>query len=138
MGETYSSETSVDFQWTTRCYIPEDRTLHNHRYENLISYIISRAFREANSSVKSVDPICSVEAPGRQPRSLPLKSGPIYIKSITANTIIKRYYIVYRKIIVYRVSLIIRYIEICFNKRYRLLNLPPPWFTVDTDFPLGK
>jgi hypothetical protein len=33
-----SSETSVDFQRTTRRYIPKDRTLHNHRYENLKSY----------------------------------------------------------------------------------------------------
>jgi hypothetical protein len=31
-------ETSVDFQRTTRRYIPEDRTLHNHRCENLKSY----------------------------------------------------------------------------------------------------
>jgi hypothetical protein len=29
-----SSETFVDFQRITRCYIPEDRTLHNHRCEN--------------------------------------------------------------------------------------------------------
>jgi hypothetical protein len=35
-----SSETSVDFQWTTRRYIPEDRTLHNHRFENLKLYKI--------------------------------------------------------------------------------------------------
>jgi hypothetical protein len=34
-----SSETSVDFQRTTQCYIPEDSTLHNHRCENLKSYI---------------------------------------------------------------------------------------------------
>jgi hypothetical protein len=27
MEVTCSSETSVDFQWTTCCYIPEDRTL---------------------------------------------------------------------------------------------------------------
>jgi hypothetical protein len=33
-----SSETSVDTQRTTRCYIPEDATLHNHRCENLKSY----------------------------------------------------------------------------------------------------
>jgi hypothetical protein len=35
MKVTYSSETSVDFQRTTRCCIPEDRTLHKHRYESL-------------------------------------------------------------------------------------------------------
>jgi hypothetical protein len=38
--ELYSSETSVDFQRTTRRYIPEDSTLHNHRCENLKSYIV--------------------------------------------------------------------------------------------------
>jgi hypothetical protein len=39
MEATYFSETSVDFQRITRRYIPEDRTLHNHRCENLRSYI---------------------------------------------------------------------------------------------------
>jgi hypothetical protein len=34
-----SSETSVDFQRITRRYIPEDSTFHNHRCENLKSYI---------------------------------------------------------------------------------------------------
>jgi hypothetical protein len=38
MEAACSSETSVDTQRTTRRYIPEDRTLHNHRYENLKSY----------------------------------------------------------------------------------------------------
>jgi hypothetical protein len=33
-----SFETSVDTQQTTRRYIPEDGTLHNHRCENLRSY----------------------------------------------------------------------------------------------------
>jgi hypothetical protein len=36
---TCSSETSVDFQRTTQCYIAEDRTLHTHRCENLKSYM---------------------------------------------------------------------------------------------------
>jgi hypothetical protein len=34
-----SSETSVETQRTTRRHIPEDYTLHNHRCENLKSYI---------------------------------------------------------------------------------------------------
>jgi hypothetical protein len=34
-----SSETSVHFERTTRRYIPEDSTLHNHRREDLKSYI---------------------------------------------------------------------------------------------------
>jgi hypothetical protein len=40
MDATFSFETSVDFQRTTRRNIPEDRTLQNHRCENLNSYII--------------------------------------------------------------------------------------------------
>jgi hypothetical protein len=35
------SETSFEFQWTTRCYMPEDRTPHSHGCENLRSYISS-------------------------------------------------------------------------------------------------
>jgi hypothetical protein len=34
-------ETSVDTQRTTPRYIPLDSTLHNHRYKNLKSYIVS-------------------------------------------------------------------------------------------------
>jgi hypothetical protein len=34
---TRYTETSADSQRTTWRYIPEDRTLHNHRCENLIS-----------------------------------------------------------------------------------------------------
>jgi hypothetical protein len=34
-----SSETSADFQRTTKRYIPEDSTLYNHRCENLKSFI---------------------------------------------------------------------------------------------------
>jgi hypothetical protein len=37
-GDMFLSATSVDFQRTTRRYIPEDDTLHNHRCENLKSY----------------------------------------------------------------------------------------------------
>jgi hypothetical protein len=33
--DSWPSETSVVFQLSTRRYIPEDRTLHNHRCENL-------------------------------------------------------------------------------------------------------
>jgi Pyruvate/2-oxoacid:ferredoxin oxidoreductase delta subunit len=34
METIYSSETSVDFYRTARCYISEDRRLHNKRCEN--------------------------------------------------------------------------------------------------------
>jgi hypothetical protein len=37
MEATCSSEMSVDFYRTTRIYVPEDTTLHNHRCENLKS-----------------------------------------------------------------------------------------------------
>jgi hypothetical protein len=39
MEATCSCELSADFQWTTWCHIPEDRTLHDHQYENLKSYM---------------------------------------------------------------------------------------------------
>jgi hypothetical protein len=35
-----SSETSVDSQRTARRYIPKDNAIHNHRSENLKSYIV--------------------------------------------------------------------------------------------------
>jgi hypothetical protein len=34
----YVSVTSVDFQRTTQCYIPEDSSLHNHQCRNLKYY----------------------------------------------------------------------------------------------------
>jgi hypothetical protein len=37
MEATCSSEMSVDFQWATQHYIPEDRTLHDHDCVNLRS-----------------------------------------------------------------------------------------------------
>jgi hypothetical protein len=40
-----SSETSADFQRTTGRYIPEDRSLHNHRCESLNSCIPNIQFR---------------------------------------------------------------------------------------------
>jgi hypothetical protein len=39
-----SSETSVNFQRTTRRYNPKDGTFNNHRCENLESYIYSSSF----------------------------------------------------------------------------------------------
>jgi hypothetical protein len=39
-----SSETSVDFQRTTRRCIPEDRTVHNHRRENLKPYKFMKSY----------------------------------------------------------------------------------------------
>jgi hypothetical protein len=46
-----SSEESVDFQWTTSPYIPEDSSaLHNHRCENLESYTFY--FDSYNCNVK--------------------------------------------------------------------------------------
>jgi hypothetical protein len=39
MEAIFSSETSVEFQRTTLCYIPEYSTVQNHRCENLKSYI---------------------------------------------------------------------------------------------------
>jgi hypothetical protein len=38
MEAKYSFEMTVNFQRTTRSYIPEDGTLHNHSCQNLKSY----------------------------------------------------------------------------------------------------
>jgi hypothetical protein len=39
MEAARTSETLVNFYQTTRCYNPEDSTLHTHRRENLKSYL---------------------------------------------------------------------------------------------------
>jgi hypothetical protein len=44
MEAIYSSETSVATQHTTRRHIQEDDTLHNHRCEDLKSYIFLAYF----------------------------------------------------------------------------------------------
>jgi hypothetical protein len=44
MEATSSSETSVNIRRTTVRYIPEARTLHNHRCENLKSYMLRGLF----------------------------------------------------------------------------------------------
>jgi hypothetical protein len=44
MDATCSSETSVDFQRTTRRYIPKVSNLHNHCFENFKSYDISLVY----------------------------------------------------------------------------------------------
>jgi hypothetical protein len=44
------SETSVDTQGTTGRYNPEDITLHNHRCENLKSYILYMYLRIIGTS----------------------------------------------------------------------------------------
>jgi hypothetical protein len=44
MDAICSSETSVDFQWSTRRYIPEDNNLHNYRHENFKSYMTQMLF----------------------------------------------------------------------------------------------
>jgi hypothetical protein len=51
-----SSETAVDFQRTTRLYIPEDRTHYNYRCENLKSYKMLYAF--LSSHFRSACPAC--------------------------------------------------------------------------------
>jgi hypothetical protein len=44
MEAACSTETSLNFQQTTRRYIPEDRILHNHRCEHLKSYQTGHVF----------------------------------------------------------------------------------------------
>jgi hypothetical protein len=42
MVATCSYETSIDFQRTARRYMPEDKTLLNHRWENLRPYTANK------------------------------------------------------------------------------------------------
>jgi hypothetical protein len=51
MEATCSSEKSADFQGTTLRYIPEDKTLRNHRIKNLKSCKLSWSGIELNISV---------------------------------------------------------------------------------------
>jgi hypothetical protein len=50
----WSSEMLVATQQTTRCHIPEDDTLHNHRCENLTSYTVYRVIDELEGMRKEV------------------------------------------------------------------------------------
>jgi hypothetical protein len=54
MKVTCSSETTVDFQRTTRLFIPEGRTIHNHRCENLRKYlpVIKQNLEVENSELR--------------------------------------------------------------------------------------
>jgi hypothetical protein len=56
MEVTCSSEASVGFQRTTLRYIPEESTLHNHRYENLISHEEGKIWRSTRSVLTIVIP----------------------------------------------------------------------------------
>jgi hypothetical protein len=50
-----SSETPINFHWTTQHYIPEDRILHNHCCENLKSNIMQFIFQLSQLSIKLYD-----------------------------------------------------------------------------------
>jgi hypothetical protein len=54
MEVIYFSEMSVDFPRTTRRYIPEEGTLHNHRCENLKSYILAGVCGYWNKLIKKL------------------------------------------------------------------------------------
>jgi hypothetical protein len=58
-SKTYSSETSVDFQWKAWRYIAEDRTLHDHHCENLKSYIIN----DLQGTMQKKNTLCPKQLP---------------------------------------------------------------------------
>jgi hypothetical protein len=62
-----SSETSFDFQWITRRYIPEDTSLHTHRCDNLKSYILFRklSWRNEERHNKSSSRRCAAKYSNR-------------------------------------------------------------------------
>jgi hypothetical protein len=47
----FSSEISVDFQWTSRCCAPEDRTVRNDLCENLKFYGVAKSFYSLCTSI---------------------------------------------------------------------------------------
>jgi hypothetical protein len=53
MEAIWSSETSGDFHWNTKRYIPEDTTFQDHKCENLKSNKISISFGSACVSQSS-------------------------------------------------------------------------------------
>jgi hypothetical protein len=60
-----SSETSVVFKRTARCYIPEYSALHNHRSENLILQYGNLSLRLEFDSRQWQDPVSSAKRPDR-------------------------------------------------------------------------
>jgi hypothetical protein len=60
---TCSSETSVNFQRTTRRYIPEGRTLYNHRCENLNSYKAFGTIWRSNGKLHASTALYSGKSP---------------------------------------------------------------------------
>jgi hypothetical protein len=52
MDAKYSLEKSLDFQQSTRRYIPEVRTLHNHPCENL-KFFITRFYCQQTVQIKT-------------------------------------------------------------------------------------
>jgi hypothetical protein len=49
MEATFFSEASVNFQWTTRCYITEGRTVDKHPCESLKSHTIVPGHSDATT-----------------------------------------------------------------------------------------
>jgi hypothetical protein len=59
MEEKCSSETSVDFQRTTRNYITEDKNVHNNRCEDFKSYIMYfLVFRRLFDDAFNIETVC--------------------------------------------------------------------------------
>jgi hypothetical protein len=67
MKATCFSENSVGFQRTTPRYIPEDRTLHNHRCENLKSYRVHRTGYEFDDPARNRNFCCITYGQGLGP-----------------------------------------------------------------------
>jgi hypothetical protein len=73
-----SSETSVDFQRTTRRYIPEDRTPHNHRSENLKSHFNQNNIlnRWRSQRKEYCNPVLAIRLNGEKNKLLLIYKGP--------------------------------------------------------------
>jgi hypothetical protein len=74
LGVTCSSETSVDFQQTTQCYMPEDITLHNHHCKNRCFYAMEREDLQRETEATR-DTSSRITSPGMEPEASRSKSG---------------------------------------------------------------
>jgi hypothetical protein len=82
---TCSPETPVDFQQSRRRYIPEHKTLHNHRSENLESYTLY-----IFTNLYFVREIILKNAPQMLKKCVENITGALYNKSTTQGFMINK------------------------------------------------
>jgi hypothetical protein len=87
VGINSSSETLVDFQRTTRRYIPKDRTLHNPRCKNLRFYHVNNSLNGAASEMYGARPLYMLSLIRLIVATLPWKLNRLLIVEYPKNEI---------------------------------------------------